>query len=479
MQRKKIFIFPVPAIGHSNPIFKTANELIKNYNADVVIYSLDMFKQYIESIGAEFRAYNDQKYEDMMKEMNFNNDIVSMWHSLIVKNYDLVDKTSMNIAKDIDRDKPDLVLQDSLSVNAKFAMRILRENYKRAKEIKNSTDPNLFVPSSEPPPTLVYWTTFTNDENLYPNEFEKKIALNISYFDTFRFFLVNFKFNRLANNCAKKYQLPYKRAIDDVILRDPTENHMVFTFPVLHPRAHLFDKKTSFVGSCIDDDVHINGVVKYNDEKINKLLNDFSVISEKQKIIEGQKKLIYISIGTVFSENNRLFTIIIEAFNKFDELSLKNNEKPKAKLNELQILISMGSSNFHTFNELIKNDKLKVADNIILAPSVPQLEILKRASLFITHSGMNSTSESIHFAVPQICLPLNGDQPLNAYRVATELGLGLCLDYKNLTKNDIVTAVNTIFEDISYYERCLLYSNLSRKYIGHKNACKKIFELIS
>ena len=38
MQRKKIFIFPVPAIGHSNPIFKTANELIKNYNADVVIY---------------------------------------------------------------------------------------------------------------------------------------------------------------------------------------------------------------------------------------------------------------------------------------------------------------------------------------------------------------------------------------------------------------------------------------------------------
>ena len=158
---------------------------------------------------------------------------------------------------------------------------------------------------------------------------------------------------------------------------------------------------------------------------------------------------------------------------------MKNNEKPKAKLNELQILISMGSSNFHTFNELIKNDKLKVADNIILAPSVPQLEILKRASLFITHSGMNSTSESIHFAVPQICLPLNGDQPLNAYRVATELGLGLCLDYKNLTKNDIVTAVNTIFEDISYYERCLLYSNLSRKYIGHKNACKKIFELIS
>ena len=35
-------------------------------------------------------------------------------------------------------------------------------------------------------------------------------------------------------------------------------------------------------------------------------------------------------------------------------------------------------------------------------PKVPQLEILEKNDLFITHCGMNSTNEAIKYAVPII-----------------------------------------------------------------------------
>jgi UDP:flavonoid glycosyltransferase YjiC (YdhE family) len=38
--------------------------------------------------------------------------------------------------------------------------------------------------------------------------------------------------------------------------------------------------------------------------------------------------------------------------------------------------------------------------NFIVQASVPQLEILQRAGLFITHGGMNSASEAMYYGVP-------------------------------------------------------------------------------
>ncbi len=48
---------------------------------------------------------------------------------------------------------------------------------------------------------------------------------------------------------------------------------------------------------------------------------------------------------------------------------------------------------------------------------MPQLEVLKQANLFITHGGMNSSSESLYFGVPMIVIPVMGDQPIVAQRI--------------------------------------------------------------
>jgi zeaxanthin glucosyltransferase len=65
-------------------------------------------------------------------------------------------------------------------------------------------------------------------------------------------------------------------------------------------------------------------------------------------------------------------------------------------------------------------------DNVLFLKSAPQLEILSRASLFITHGGLNSIKEAVYAGVPMLVYPLNHkmDQRGNSSRVVFH-GLGL------------------------------------------------------
>ena len=74
-----------------------------------------------------------------------------------------------------------------------------------------------------------------------------------------------------------------------------------------------------------------------------------------------------------------------------------------------------------------------------------------------------------------VCIPLSEDQPLVAYRVADELGLGIRLDYTKMTINEIQFAIQRVLSDKSYKERIQLYSNLSKKHVGYQNGSKLIF----
>ena len=55
-----------------------------------------------------------------------------------------------------------------------------------------------------------------------------------------------------------------------------------------------------------------------------------------------------------------------------------------------------------------------------------QLEVLSRASLFVTHCGMNSATEGLYLGVPELLFPLTGEQRAVARRVE-ELGAGRLL----------------------------------------------------
>lgn len=67
-----------------------------------------------------------------------------------------------------------------------------------------------------------------------------------------------------------------------------------------------------------------------------------------------------------------------------------------------------------------------VRPNVRVEPYVDQVEVLRQASVYVTHHGLNSTHEAVFHEVPMISSPLFGDQPALAAR-CQELGLAVPL----------------------------------------------------
>lgn len=68
-----------------------------------------------------------------------------------------------------------------------------------------------------------------------------------------------------------------------------------------------------------------------------------------------------------------------------------------------------------------------IPPNFIVRPTVPQLEVLQRADVFITHGGINSIHEGLYYGVPLILIPHQFEQLLNARCVEAQ-GAGLVLN---------------------------------------------------
>lgn len=84
--------------------------------------------------------------------------------------------------------------------------------------------------------------------------------------------------------------------------------------------------------------------------------------------------------------------------------------------------------------------------NFTIRQSVPQLEVLEKADLFISHGGMNSTMEAMNAGVPLVVIPQMYEQELTANRV-DELGLGVYLPKEEVTVSSLQEAVQAVSSD--------------------------------
>ncbi|KAI6171774.1 Glucuronosyltransferase [Aphelenchoides besseyi] len=98
-----------------------------------------------------------------------------------------------------------------------------------------------------------------------------------------------------------------------------------------------------------------------------------------------------------------------------------------------------------------ENDFAKKHPNLITSPWLAQTDLLAHPKMlaFLTHGGANSIIEASTIGTPLIVCPLFADQPRNAILVEFRK-IGVQLDAKNLTTENIVNAMREIIDNPSY-----------------------------
>jgi len=138
---------------------------------------------------------------------------------------------------------------------------------------------------------------------------------------------------------------------------------------------------------------------------------------------------VYVSLGTVYNNRPAVFKKIMHALD--DPL--------------YQTIISAGGAYQALQRETIPR-------NAMIFKHVPQVALLPRIDLFISHGGNNSTNEALASGKPLIVLPVGGEQADNASRVVY-LGVGQRLDIAQFTEAQLRAAVETIRTNVAFRER--------------------------
>lgn len=181
--------------------------------------------------------------------------------------------------------------------------------------------------------------------------------------------------------------------------------NIVYTSKLFQPESGLFDESFNFVGPSIDE---VSG-------KDDFLLRE----------LDG-RRVVYISMGTI---NNNCIDFYGKCLEAFGDTELKVVMAVGKKVD----IASLGP----------------VAGNIIVRNHVPQLEVLKKTDVFISHGGLNSVSEALYYGVPVIAIPQANDQPAVAKQL-TALGAGIGLKMEAMMPEVLKECVHRILGEDTF-----------------------------
>jgi len=368
---KRIVFFSIPAHGHTNPTIPVARELVRRGH-DVIYYSYNMFRGKIEATGARFVSC-----EALMPELDLN-------------------------TIEVEKVGADLAYSARMLANVTLAL-----GPKIREEIKALT-PDVIVADS-----LAYWARCVARE--------KEIPLVSS--------TTTFAFNRASGAILRPNLLGMLRLLmaapavrkqirrlqeggfgtkdmGSAFLNDNETDTIVYTSREFQPCAETFSEKIHFIGP--------------------------SVPSRKAPKKDRERKLVYISLGTVVNKR----------------LSFYRNCFAALRDMPVDVVMSVGS--------VIRIEELgAIPDNFRVSNFVDQHEVLQRADLFLSHGGMNSVNESLYYEVPLVLFPQTGEQ-LGVARRVCETGAGRLL--RSSTARGIRTAVRDVLADERYREGASMIS---------------------
>src|SRR5215470_1464953 len=136
------------------------------------------------------------------------------------------------------------------------------------------------------------------------------------------------------------------------------------------------------------------------------------------------ERIVYASMGTL--QNG-----LIDIFRSIAQTAVG--------LKELQFVLAVGG-------QLDPKQLGDVPANVVVVSHAPQIEILKRSSLCITHAGLNTALESLSNGVPMLALPITNDQPGVAARIANKK-VGVVISADQASPGNFVTAIKRVLGD--------------------------------
>ncbi len=241
----------------------------------------------------------------------------------------------------------------------------------------------------------------------------------------------------LINNAENKTKNKYEKII----------GHKLNTNFILSPNSNFLNIVTTVIEAeyprkTLPNTVHFSGP-----SIVGRMNNNEKAFFDKK-----DKKLIYISLGTVFNNQPELFLKIINSIN----------------LPDTEILVAAGSS----YERLMQYN---FNDNVHIEKFLPQINVLKNADIFITHGGKNSINESLAFGVPMILFPVGGEQEYNANLVEyINAGKNFSPIKTSFTNNDMNNALHFLMND-SQLKSTL--KTISEKHNG-KDGAERALDLI-
>ena len=157
--------------------------------------------------------------------------------------------------------------------------------------------------------------------------------------------------------------------------------------------------------------------------------------------------LIYASMGTLMNGRADVFRKIVAGV---------------AKQQGTQLVLSIG-------DQLDPEQIGPVPSNAIIVNQAPQLELLKRTSVCITHAGLNTVLESLAQGVPQVAIPITFDQPGVATRIAAKK-TGVTVPFENLTSKHLSTLLGEVLNNAGYRENARKFQDIIARTNGLSTA---------
>lgn len=160
------------------------------------------------------------------------------------------------------------------------------------------------------------------------------------------------------------------------------------------------------------------------------------------------KPIIFASLGTVVNNRSIVFHEIAAACQHLD----------------FQLIISCGSKS-------VPPDMKNLPGNPLVVAFAPQMELMKKAKLCITHAGLNTVLDALYNGVPLIAIPVSFDQPGTAARIKWHKVGDVVSLHDVFVNGYLKERVEAILNEPQYYHNAQLFREKLKSMNGLDTAC--------